>query len=200
MNFQRERSHNRKPRNFIHIYSNGYSEINYFTLKKIHSNKKNIRIEPFFENAGNPHQMVKLIERKYSAKDLDPNDRIYCVTDVDDATDICINDAMTRKAKFITLILSNPNFELWLLLHFKLYTHQFSKNETVEKLKVFLPEYQKPEIEPHFSQLCKNEAQAIQNVSKLKKYHTKEKRNLFLRDANPYSFIGEIIEIINSFE
>lgn len=189
-----------EPRHFIHIYSNGYTEINYFTLKKCDcAKKRNIRIEPFFENAGNPNQIIKQIEKKYPKGYVTSKDKIFCVIDVDDIKDICIKEAMQLKAEYIKLVLSNPNFELWLLLHFKLYMHQFSKEETLTKLKKFVPDYEKPNIAPFFSTLKTNESIALGNAKKLKTYHKKEKNDLHSRAANPCTTVDEVVETINSF-
>jgi hypothetical protein len=200
MSIHRRESRKLEPRHFIHIYSNGYTEINYFNLKKCDcAKKRNIRIEPFFENAGNPHQMIKQIEKKYQIGDVTSKDRIFCVIDVDDVEDICIKDAMRLKSDYIKLVLSNPNFELWLLLHFKLYTHQFSKEETLTKLKKFVPDYVKPNVAPFFSTLKDKEPFALSNAKKLKTYHKKAKNDIHTRAANPCTTVDEIVETINSY-
>lgn len=187
-----------KPRHFIHIYSNGYTEINYFNLKKCNCDRsKNIKIEPFFENSGSPRQLIKQIERKYDKGDVTSKDSVFCVMDVDDINTTTIKEAFRLKPGYIKLIFSNPNFELWLLLHFKLYTHQFSKEETVEKLREFIPEYRKPEVAPFYTTLKGKEMTALENAKKLKNYHEAAKKDLLTRETNPYTDIDEVVETIN---
>lgn len=187
-----------KQRHFIHIYSNGYTEINYFNLKKCDCDRsKTIKIEPFFENSGNPRQLIKQIEKKYEKGDVTSKDRVFCVMDVDDIDNTSINEAFNLKPRYIQLIFSNPNFELWFLLHFKLYTHQFSKEETLQKLKEFIPDYRKPDVTPFYSILKGRELTALENVKKLKNYHDVAKVDLQTREANPYTSMDEVVETIN---
>jgi hypothetical protein len=200
MQIHRRESRKLEPRHFIHIYSNGYTELNYFNLKKCDCVKRrNIKIEPFFENAGNPQQILKQIEKKYQKGDITSKDKIFCVIDVDDIEDVSIKEAIRIKSEYITLVLSNPNFELWLLLHFKLYTHQFSKEETLTKLKKFIPDYVKPNIAPFFSTLKSKELIALDNAKRLKTYHNKAKNDLHTRAANPCTTVDEVVETINLY-
>jgi hypothetical protein len=200
MQYYNRKSRKLEPRHFIHIYSNGYTEINYFNLKKCECVKKrNIKIEPFFENAGNPQQILRQIEKKYQQGDVTSGDNVFCVIDVDDTEDDRITEGIRIKAEYIKLILSNPNFELWLLLHFKFYTHQFSKEETLTKLKEFIPDYEKPNVAPFFPILKSKETIAVNNAKKLKKYHTKAKNDLHTRAANPCTTVDEVVETINSY-
>lgn len=187
-----------KPRHFIHIYSNGYTEINYFNLKKIDCDRsKHIKIEPFFENSANPRHLIRQIEKNYDKGDVTSKDRVFCVIDIDDIDNTTIKETFQHKPRFINLVISNPNFELWLLLHFKLYTHQFSKEETLQKLKEFIPEYRKPDVAPFYTTLKGNEITALENAKKLKNYHEVAKNDLRTREANPYTAINEVVETIN---
>jgi hypothetical protein len=201
MGFGYRKSQHREPKNFIHIYSNGVTEINYFNAKKCEcQRKRNIKIEPFFENVGSPVYFMKLIAKRYNAKNITEKDKIYCVIDVDEITDDQIQKAIQIKEKYIDLILSNPNFELWLLLHFKLYTHKFSIDETLIKLKSFLSNYEKPHIDPIFSILQENEYKALKNSKQIRQKHNRECIGLYTCDANPHTMIDTVVEEINSFQ
>ena len=123
MVFFSRKSRNLQQRYFIHIYSNGHTEHYYFLLKKSELGIRNVIIEPFFENSGNPTQMIKKIAKKYSSNNIRDKDKIFCVMDMDETTNEMVQEGLRLKeSKFISLILSNPNFEIWFLLHFKHYT------------------------------------------------------------------------------
>jgi hypothetical protein len=188
-----------KQRNYIHIYSNGHTEINYFQLKKDELGIRNVTIEPIFENSGNPKKMQKKIANKYNLNDIREDDKIFCVIDVDENSDKIIQEALqTKESKFIQLILSNPNFEIWFLLHFKHYTSQISMEESYTKLKEHLPEYSKPKVEPIFLKLKENEKSAIINAKKLRKNYLKLKMDINSRDANPYTSVDIVVDLLNS--
>lgn len=193
-------SRNLPIRHFIHIYSNGHTEINYFNLKKneLHG-VRNLKIEPIFENEGSPKKILNWIKKNYPIRDRTPNDKVFCLIDVDEITDVNIQEGLRVKADFIELILSNPNFELWFLLHFKLYTHQFSIEETTTKLNNFLPEYTKPDVASIFSKLKPHESRAIENAKRLRIHHQNQNTSLFTRASNPHTNIDRVIELINSF-
>lgn len=193
-----------KQRDFIHIYSNGDTEVNYFNLKKEELGIKNVIIKSFRKNAGNPKELMKIIAREENSRgiclrDIREDDRIYCVIDVDETSDKNLEEALQLKeAKYIKLILSNPNFELWVLLHFRQYTSQLSIGDTLVKLLDHIPYYEKPKIKPIFPLLRDKEINAITNAKKLKEKYLDSRTNLYSRSANPYTSIFEIIEVLNS--
>jgi len=129
---------------------------------------------------------------------LNPDDKVYCILDVDDLPDTIIQTSFNSKPEYIDVIFSNPNFELWLLLHFKYYNHQFSKDETLTKLKDHLPGYSKPNIEPIFSELKAKENTAIHNAKQLRIHHSRENTNLNSRSANPHTHMDIVVELLNS--
>lgn len=95
------------------------------------------------------YQHAQKCARK-AKKDNDPYDKIYCVFDKDKHTTYQKTlNAITSKKSF-TAINSVPCFEYWLLLHFTYTAKPFnaignksSGDGTIDKLKEYLPEYQK---------------------------------------------------------
>jgi len=197
-------SRNIPLRKVIRIYSDGDTEIDYFNSKKreisercARTGRRNIKIIPIHEKSGIT-RILKTIQKNCPENDLNPDDKVYCILDVDDLPDTIIQTSLNSKPEYIDVIFSNPNFELWLLLHFKYYNHQFSKDETLTKLKDHLPGYSKPNIEPIFSELKAKENTAIHNAKQLRIHHSRENTNLNSRSANPHTHMDIVVELLNS--
>jgi hypothetical protein len=186
------------PRNYIHIYTNGYTELSYFSQKKSKLHNSNIVLKPIFENAGSPAKLLSRISRQYDRGEISKNDMVFCVMDVDDITNKAIQDGLNNKKK-VELILSNPNFEIWILLHFKYFSHLMMKNETVDEVQQFIPNYIKPNIDPFFSILQENEEVAIKNAKKLRQFHEESNVDIYSRESNPSTKIDVILDNIASF-
>jgi hypothetical protein len=145
--------------------------------------------------------MKKLIEKiksLYPEKELQENDKIFCVLDVDNDTDEMIQEAIRVKPEYIQLNLSNPNFELWLLLHFAYHNQSLSIDETFTKLRNHIPDYTKPNIESIFQTLKENENNALTHTARLRNYHLRSDIDLNSRDANPYTSVDEVVKFLNS--
>jgi len=200
----RPQSVKRPQRRIIRIYSNGESEYNYFISQKqllvrqfAIDGRRNIKIDSFQRNA-DIKAMIQVIKKLNPVRDLLPGDRIYCVLDVDDLRNNKINEALAIKPPYINLILSNPNFELWLLLHFRFHNQRITKDETVVKLREYLPHYSKPNIEPIFPTLKEKEPDAIRNSKTLREQRKQEQIDLFSIESNPHTHLDFLIEFLNS--
>jgi len=109
-----------KPR-FLLCFEDAVSAPNYFEALRKH---KKLRSETFIvdfdASCSDPDGIVKramaLREEYLKTGDLDEGDEIWCVVDVNGHT--TMNDARQRAdANGISLAISNPCFEYWLLLH-----------------------------------------------------------------------------------
>lgn len=102
------------------------------------------------------------------------------------------------KQKGIEMIISNPCFELWYLLHFR-YTTGFLKDyEAVKKLLTeHISDYEKtndvfPTLEKHLDE-------AIKKAKKLEEYHLRNGNSIpFGIAANPFTEVHRLIETILS--
>jgi hypothetical protein len=102
---------------------------------------------------GDPLTLVEHAERhKHEAEEQARRERdsflrfdeIWCVFDVDEHHKPRLNDArQLARAKGIDLAVSNPCFELWLLLHFRDHPGAWHRHDVQDMLKVFLPSYDK---------------------------------------------------------
>ncbi|MFG1927649.1 RloB family protein [Cryptosporangium sp. NPDC048952] len=73
-------------------------------------------------------------------------DEAWCVTDVDNFRDV--PDALRAAAPDVRLAISNPCFELWLLLHFEdMPPHCTDYTEAARRLRRHLPKYDKSRLD-----------------------------------------------------
>lgn len=90
------------------------TEYDYLTGFKAQFKRRNLSIT-VAKKPGSPLQVVKYAAERWGGAG-DEYDQVWCVVDVDEFTDL---DEAARHAKRqgIELAVSNPCFELWLLLH-----------------------------------------------------------------------------------
>jgi hypothetical protein len=76
---------------------------------------------------------------------LKASDEAWLVVDKDNWSDQQLNQLSdwTTEASNRSLAVSNPKFEYWLLLHFEEGTKIGSKRECTDRLKTYLPDYDK---------------------------------------------------------
>ena len=117
-NTQRRRPGNRQPKNRVLVVCCGArTEKQYLDGMRRHFRDSPIAVVVRPE-AGAPSQLVDYAAKVWQ-RDIEGFDEVWCVFDVDDfEADIPKAVSMARRAK-ISLAISNPCFEFWLLLHFK---------------------------------------------------------------------------------
>jgi len=201
------RSQQRPLRTLVIIFSDGETEINYFELKKrnIHGNR-NIRIETVPANIKSPSDYIKHVEGYIKAKSLSLNgqDRIFSVFDIDTLSDSEMGRAQKRLELHKTLrshmqfIHSNPDFEVWFLLHYRYIQDSLGPQEATTKLRAFEKEYTKSSVEEIFDNLLRNEDQALEYARKLRQYHQGNGSNLLSIRTNPYTNVDDLVSFINS--
>lgn len=116
-NTQRRRPGNRQPRSrLLVVCCGGRTEKQYLDGMRRHFRNSPVRIE-VRPSALSPSQLIEYA-KTVRQRDPDGFDEVWCVFDVDDyAEDIAKAVPVARRAK-ISLAISNPCFEFWLLLHF----------------------------------------------------------------------------------
>lgn len=143
-------------------------------------------LKPFSTGVTDPLKMIESTKAKrkiydYNAKE----DKTYIFMDGDnDKNKIkTIKTLLPTLGKDITIIVSNPTFELWFLNHFcKTTKSYFNGEELIDDLKKYIPEYSKnKDYHLILSNLQKN---AIQN-SKFQQEHNNE---------NPSSDVWKLFE------
>ena len=126
------------PPNYLIICEGKETEPNYFNGLKQKINEKfgdRISIVPAIKIKGtglNTESLVKYT-KQYINKSPKVYGQVWVVFDKDDYSDEQFDNAI--KLNEYNSAWSNPNFEIWLLSHFKKITTPLSKNNTLKELK-----------------------------------------------------------------
>lgn len=176
------------------------SEPNYFTGLLRSCLNPRVRIE-ISDNHGVPLSLVedardhkKEAERR-ARSEKDSNlkyDSVWCVFDIDDHPNVpqAINFARDNQ---IDLAISNPCFELWLLLHFRTDPGPKHRNQIYDLLKTFLPDYSK---DLDFSSFSDGVPKAVERARLLNE--AAEEVNELYR--NPSTGVYKLTELIRGNE
>lgn len=137
---------------------------------------------------------VASIEKK--GIDFSRGDIVYAVLDTDFGKEKKIREARKQaRENNIGLLLSNPCFEVWLLLHFRYSTRGYhSNNAVVAELENRWPGYRKS-IES-FEYIIDRIDIAIENAEKLTKHHDSLDSNTETEERNPSTDVYKLFEII----
>ena len=112
------------------------TEVNYFRTLAEEYDKTNVHVKiiPSKETKSDPAHVFERLDDFYRNYDLGEDDNLYLVVDRDRWDEGCLSDiAATCNQKGFFMTLSNPNFELWLLLHEK----DISNESNDEKERIF---------------------------------------------------------------
>ncbi|GGU37233.1 hypothetical protein GCM10010178_31790 [Lentzea flava] len=128
---------------------------------------------------GSPAQLVRHAV-KLREKDRDGFDEYWCVVDVDDFD---IDEAVAEaESTGISLAVSNPCFEVWLILHFADCTAGISgPKAAVERLRKYLPKYAKGALD--FTVLAERVDRAVERAKAL-------------GAGNPSSDMWRLVEVV----
>lgn len=147
-------------------------------------------------NSTDPVKMVNDIIKTMKLKDINSKygDMIYCVFDgdMDDNKNVQIIKAISLASKYnIEIIVSNPCFEEWFLCHFVYTTKSLSSSEVINKLKTYIPDYEKNlDVFQAINNLTNI---GVKNAKKQVKYHESLGRNINLVQSNPCSTVYKIV-------
>lgn len=100
------------------------------------------------------------------------------------------------KNKNVNVIISNPCFELWFLLHFEYTTKYFSSNrELIKELKRYIKNYEK-NLDV-FTMLEDKQMDALKNAKKLHSVHAETRKQLGYVQ-NPETDIDILVDKLKS--
>lgn len=188
------------PANFLIVCEGKQTEPNYFNgLKKIINEKYGNKVDvliPNIEIKGTGKNTTDLVN--YTTKFVNYSNKRYAnvwvVFDKDDYNDVQFDNAIKLCDYFVTW--SNPNFELWLLLHLKKVNKFISKENILKELdkefiKNKLGNYQKND-DKIFQKLSNNNGiiTAINNSKILEKNNS----NCNPSQCNPQTMVYKIVE------
>ncbi len=118
-------------------------------------------------------------------------DEAWCVFDVDDHQRL--KEARRRaEAKGIRLSVSNPCFELWLILHFTDHSAHMTSQQASRKLSKHLPQYDK---HIRYDELAAGYTDAVSRARRLDQHHA----DLGKDGGNPSTGMHRLTERIREF-
>lgn len=193
---QRKENLRRERTLFLIVCEGEKTERLYF--KEFRRRNNGIRIEVPNCSYTDPLSLLKFTQRMKSVYDIDikRGDRVWCVFDVDqNAEEIIQRTAREAKKNKIKIILSNPCFELWYLLHFEFSTAFMSTTQAAQKLKSkYISSYHKNKS--YFDRLKPHISTAVENAQKLNDYHDKNQTALISSESNPSTQAFELVQHI----
>ena len=156
----------------------------------------NLKIETPNSKCTDPINLVKFARNQIKKKELDfeDGDAIWCVFDCDENTNENISRACKIAKNDIKICLSNPNFEYWFLLHYEFMVTRIERSEVIEKLKKYIPDYNKSKDISNL--LLDKRSDAIVHAKKMNDMHKKNQIELISIESNPSTQVYSIVEAI----
>lgn len=157
-------------------------------------------------NPGDYQDCKNLTERAIEEviKNKNAKDKVFVVIDEDDRTSSVEKSELQRAIKKandngIYFIYSIPNIEFWALLHFEYCQNEMSKDECLDKLNTYLPNYKK---RLDFLKMQNNIQIAIDRAKKVRKFHgvlNNKEIDLINPTTNAFIIIEELEDFIRNF-
>ena len=119
------------------------TEPQYFSIFNV---KRSVHVKVLTQPGGtDPFHVLKRMERYLSQERLKASDQAWLVVDKDHWTDEQLTKlhSWAQKHQSYGFVLSNPNFEYWLLLHFEEGNGISSSQDCADRIKQHLPHYKK---------------------------------------------------------
>lgn len=177
----RLKSKRQAPANYLIVCEGKKTEPNYFNgLKKKINEKYGNKVDVLIPNIdikGIGMNTTSLV--KYTQKTVNHANKVYgqvwVVFDKDDYNDEQFDSAIDNCNYNVAW--SNPNFELWLLVHFKKVNRYISKDDVLQELS---KEFQKK----GFGDYTKNDTNIFEKVTSEGKLHTAIKNCEYMEELN----------------
>lgn len=177
----RLKSKRQAPANYLIVCEGKKTEPNYFNgLKKKINEKYGNKVDVLIPNIdikGTGMNTTSLV--KYTQKTVNHANKVYgqvwVVFDKDDYNDEQFNSAIDNCNYNVAW--SNPNFELWLLTHFKKVSRYVSKDDVIQELS---KEFQKKGLGDY----TKNYTDIFDKVTSEGKLHTAIKNCEYMEEVN----------------
>lgn len=124
-----------------------------------------------------------------------PYDEVWCVFDIDEHP--FVEEAKEQaKANKISVAISNPSFELWVLLHYQMQTAFLSRQDALKRCCQLIPEYAKGT--PPVTALREKYDDAVRNCKSLDKWQAEQGRSPFSNPSTGVYILTERIELLSS--
>ena len=169
------------PANYLIVCEGKQTEPNYFNgLKKKINEKYGSKVDvliPNIEIKGTGENTTALV--KYTDKFVNYSNKrygqVWVVFDKDDYSDEQFDKAI--KTRDYNVAWSNPNFELWLLSHFKKVNRYISKDNVLQELS---KEFQKKGL----GEYTKNDTNIFEKATSEERLHTAIKNCEYMEELN----------------
>lgn len=195
---QKQRGRNeRSTKRFILIGTEGKNktEIGYFN--QFNRIQKNFRVRFSSGNSTDSMGIVADIKRTRAKLKFHAGDLAFAVFDADlwgtrgKQIQQAINYAEKQEIK---VILSNPCFEVWFVLHFEDGRAPYdSSDKVIDKLKQYVPDYEKSR--DMFEVLHGNMEKAISRAEQLRRYH-EDNDTVKLSEQNPMTDVDRLVKLL----
>lgn len=192
---------NRKRKSIILIGSEGKNKTE---TKYLTSFNRYLKSYVIHFSSGNETDALGVVNNtisSISAEDINlkNGDLAFCLIDFDTINTNEHNhkiEVALKKAnqKNISVLISNPIFEIWFLQHFRFSTKKYLSNkEVLNELKKYIPNYEK-NLDV-FPQLFDKTSIALKNAKNLKAYH-KAQNNEAIQTKCPSTDVYQLIELL----
>lgn len=188
--YKRRKRNIRDVRKVIVILCNGKTEKIYFNNYRTRNQDIKLLVPP--ERHLDPEKLVKYAKTQIIKWDFP--EMIWCVCDVDQFTDSNIQNAIKEGGDKLILIISNPCFELWFLLHYVIHHGRLTTKDAITLLKRHIPQYKKDM--DVYSVISGSTNQAISRAKQLVQNHRSSNIELNSTQSNPSTQIYKIIEYL----
>ena len=199
-----KRSHDgkkRREKKLIVVAAEGENKTELTYLKEFNRRQKEYRIIPAKGNNTDPENLVEDARKSAIRESLDYSfgDKAIAVFDTDVGKEQHIRKAVEKaKRENVEVYLSNPCFEVWLLLHFKYSTRSYySSAEVVDELRNVWINYEKNMSSFECLEDCIK--QAIENAERLEQYnremHSKRDTVAFNPGTDIHKLIKQILPL-----
>lgn len=193
------------PLTSVKIICEGGTEVNYFEELKKKNRFSSTEIICVVSHKRDPLNIAKKAVDEYNISKkkniLLDDDLFFCVFDKDSNNQEQINKAINYLKNYpnIKIILSNPSFEYWVLLHLK--DPEIKKYDNDLVIKEISKEIKKKFQKSHIKKLTNtilssNTHYAILNAEKMEKYHKDNGKELTNILSNPSTMVHILIKMM----
>lgn len=185
----------REPLKRIFVLCEGQTEQAYFTNFK--SRRTNIDVRVAKAKKTDPLSIISEAKRIISEKQLDVKnkiDEVWCVVDIDVAQDNqYVANLMKQAEKNLSnVVISNPCFEVWFLLHFEKLNNSISVKQILRKLKRNVPDYEKGKC--IYKYVSDRTQTAIDNGELLEEINKENIKRMRYKDCDPYTEVYKLVK------
>ncbi len=203
MRFSRKRVQREKNK-VVLIVCEGKTEEEYLG----HFKSRNLRIHIKSTKERDPVNLVKQLKNyvKEEGASIKSGDSVWVVFDMEDKED---NKKRAEKAIKMAknnryeIGLSIPSFELWLILHYRLWSHRASNQDLMDEIKKpdHIPTYKKGM--DVFDIVHPKTEEAINNAKNLHKKHYENglsEEEMYSDKANPITHVYKLVEFLEHYK